>query len=181
MDRPIKVLLLTAGLPASGREFRKIQQAVKSTAARARVAFVIGLAVRPPDLCRYLRENKPHVVHFSVHGKTKEVVLVDDTDTPTEVDHHALTELLLAHSGQLQLVIVNSCFSNGLAQAISKHIDVAVGVPGSIDDDAAIAFSQSFYESLGDGGVCCQGLQAGRHRHAPEQGLRRIHARASRT
>ena len=44
-------------------------------------------------------------------------------------------------------MVVNACHSARLAQAISGHIDYAVGMNTSIGDRVSIAFSVAFYQT----------------------------------
>ena len=48
-------------------------------------------------------------------------------------------------------MVLNSCYSEEQAQAISKHIDFVVGMNESILDRAAIEFAIGFYDAIGSG------------------------------
>jgi hypothetical protein len=45
----------------------------------------------------------------------------------------------------VRCIVLNACFSLEQAHAINRYIDFVIGMPSSIDDDPAIAFSYGFY------------------------------------
>lgn len=63
----------------------------------------------------------------------------------------ALEQLFKLFKSDLQVVVLNACHSDQKANAIANHIDFVVGMSDAIDDDAAIAFSTSFYRALAYG------------------------------
>ncbi|MGZ3303788.1 MAG: AAA-like domain-containing protein, partial [Isosphaeraceae bacterium] len=51
----------------------------------------------------------------------------------------------------VKCVVLNACYSEVQAEAISKHIDFVVGMKKAIGDEAAIKFAVGFYDALGAG------------------------------
>ena len=49
------------------------------------------------------------------------------------------------------MVILNACYSETQARAITKHVDFAIGMNKDIGDKAAIEFSAAFYRAIGFG------------------------------
>jgi hypothetical protein len=134
------------------KEVRTIDEAL--TKAKFRDFFKLELhsAVRVADLQGLLSRHKPHLVHFSGHGEpSSEIVLEDEhgNGRPVPVDalHHLFS--LLKHN--LRCVVLNACYSEDQARAIATEVDCVVGMSIEIGDDAAIAFSSAFYETIGDG------------------------------
>ncbi|NJK85395.1 MAG: hypothetical protein HC906_04925 [Bacteroidales bacterium] len=48
----------------------------------------------------------------------------------------------------MKCVIVNTCFSEKQAKAISQYIPVVIGTKSEISDESAISFSIGFYTAL---------------------------------
>ena len=110
-------------------------------------------AVRSRDFYRAILEHRPQIVHFCGHGAGVDgIVLEDDTGQPTLVDKDALSKLfkLFAVKG-VECVVLNACYSEVQAEAISQYIKYVVGMNQAIRDKAAIAFAVAFYDALGAG------------------------------
>ena len=108
--------------------------------------------MRTTDLFQALNEHEPHVVHFSGHGSdTDEIVFQDELGNSKFVSKEALTELIAATGGHIRLIVFNTCFSRNQAEAVVQHVDAAIGVGASLDDDAARFFSAAFYGAIGFG------------------------------
>src|SRR5438270_681041 len=117
---------------------------VRSIKAKIRAAEYRNLtietvwAARPDDLLQMLNEQKPHIVHFSGHGNMKdEIILLDEQDNPKPVSKIALVSLFKVLKGNVRLVVLNACFSEPQALAITQEIDCAIGMHQSIGDSAA--------------------------------------------
>ena len=54
-------------------------------------------------------------------------------------------------SDSIKLVIFNNCFSNGQAEAVTEHIDCAIGMNEAVYDDAAREFAAQFYFAIAFG------------------------------
>jgi hypothetical protein len=154
----LKILLLAAD-PQIGRkrlaldkEYRKIQDAIRDSKYRDSMELIVKYAARPQDLVQALYENSPHIVHFSGHGSdSSEILLLNEQDKSRPVDKAALSRFFGTRKGNIRLVLLNACFSRPQAQAITKHIDCAIGIPGPIEDDDAIDFAAEFYRAIGFG------------------------------
>ena len=117
-----------------------------------RWSFITRWAARPDDLQQALLEVRPHILHFSGHGTdAEEIVLVDDQGTPKPVAKDALKQLLAVLKDNIQLVVLNACYSRPQGEAIVECIDCAIGMNRAIGDNAAILFAGSFYRALGFG------------------------------
>lgn len=153
----IKVLFLAANPVGTSQlkldeEARNIKAKIRSAEFRDSMDFVTRWATRPDDLQQELLEQKPQIVHFSGHGThTDGIVLVDDQGSPKAVSQEALRHLFSIFKDDVQLVVLNACHSATHAEAITAHIDCAVGMNQAIGDDAAIAFAGSLYRALGFG------------------------------
>ena len=109
-------------------------------------------AVRVDYLQFYLSQENPDIVHFCGHGTEEgQIILEDKNGEAVAVPPKALTRVFKVLKGNIRCVILNACFSYPQACAISKEIDCVIGMSSSIRDDAAIAFSSSFYLAIASG------------------------------
>jgi hypothetical protein len=153
----IKVLFLAANPTSTislrlDEEIRAITEKIRISEHRDLIDVVSAWAVRPDDLLQALNMHKPQIVHFSGHGnRVGEIILVDKNGAPKSVSTKALKALFAALKDNIQVVILNACYSCTQAEAIIEVINCAVGMNDSIGDQAAIAFAASFYRALGFG------------------------------
>lgn len=154
MKSVIRILFLAANPSATTQldledEVRSIELELCGTLYRDRIQFVAKHAVRPDDLLRYLRSVKPDVIHFSGHGSVDGLILRDDVGGFMPVSGAALAKFLKDRS--VSLVLLNACFSDGHAAAISSSVKSVVGTTREVGDEAARRFSVAFYRTLGNG------------------------------
>ena len=133
-------------------EAREIEIMIRKSDYRDSVSFVSKWATRPLDILQVINEINPTIVHFSGHGSDKnELVLQDNSGNTKLVSKEAIVQTMVSTSDDIRLVFFNTCFSFGQAQAITEHIEVAIGMNTSIGDDAARIFASQFYSSIGFG------------------------------
>ncbi|MCP4358682.1 MAG: SUMF1/EgtB/PvdO family nonheme iron enzyme [Chloroflexi bacterium] len=157
MDKVIKILFLAANPRNSSRlrldeEIRSIDQALRLAEYRDRFEIQQHWAVRVSDLHGLFLRHQPHIVHFSGHGSSaSEIMLEDEQGRSAAVSKDALAQLFSILKDNIRCVVLNACYSEPQAQAISEHIDCVVGMSQAIGDKAAIKFSAAFYQALGYG------------------------------
>lgn len=132
--------------------------------------FVIEtvLAVSYIDVQRAIFDTKPNIVHFAGHGteegkpnmiylsghatrKGGRIVFEDETGPVNLVQADALARLFELFADSIECVVLNGCYSDVQAKAISQHIPYVVLMDNAIDDKAAIEFAVGFYDGLGAG------------------------------
>jgi hypothetical protein len=62
----------------------------------------------------------------------------------------------------VRLVVFNTCQSRKHAEAVTAHVDVAIGMNASIDDEAARIFAAQFYSAIGFGRSVQQAFEQAR-------------------
>jgi CHAT domain-containing protein len=151
----IKILFLAANPQSTTQlgldeEIRAITQKIRASDYRDFLELVSVWAVRPDDLLQYLNEHKPYIVHFSGHGSAKgEIILVDNQRQSKPVSASALKALFTTLKDNIQIVVLNACYSRLQAEAITEVIDYVIGMSDAIGDEAAIIFAASFYRAIG--------------------------------
>jgi hypothetical protein len=147
-----KILILTAiphGLRLD-KEIREIESAIRRATNRDLFEIRIRTAVRPQDIRRSIAEEQPQIVHFCGHGLSDgSLLLEDDGGNNKPVAPEGLASLFKLHSDYVKCVLLNACYSEKTAVAISQYINYTIGMNQPIEDKAAIAFAQGFYDGLG--------------------------------
>ncbi len=157
-QEPIRILFVAANPVGTTRlkleeEIRAIQRKIRDSEFRDALEVIPLLAARAQDLLDAMNEHKPRVVHFSGHGiATGEILLIDrHGGNANLVKPETLRKLFSVVGENVQLVMLNACYSEIQAQAINSVIDYTVGMNEPIDDDAAILFAARFYGAAGFG------------------------------
>jgi tetratricopeptide (TPR) repeat protein len=153
----LKSILLVAANP-KGTVNLRLQEEEREIKERLRLAGYgkvpicsIG-ATRTKDIQQAMVDFKPQIVHFVGHGAGKDgLVFEDELGQLKLVSSEALANLFKLFSDCVECVILNACYSQFQADAISQHIDYVIGMSQAIGDRAAIAFSVGFYTALGGG------------------------------
>ena len=153
--KKIKILFLAA-MPHDqlrlrlDEEHREIGARIRSSECRDQLELVSEWAVRVQDLQEVLLRERPHIVHFSGHGSAgKELLFEDDIGHTRAVGNAALKNLFRILNGNTRVVVLNACYSQTQAEAITEVLDCAVGMKHEIGDAAAVAFAAAFYQALG--------------------------------
>jgi hypothetical protein len=159
----VKILFFAAdpkSAPPHGRaprllldeDIREIRVKVRASEHRDAFEFDYRLAARQDDLIQALNEVRPDIVHFSGHGWSNGLVMMDSRGRrPHPVDVVLLTGLFRVFRGQIRVVVLNACLSHPQAEAIARVVGCAIGMREEISDEAAIAFGAAFYRAIGFG------------------------------
>ncbi|MBW4626739.1 MAG: pentapeptide repeat-containing protein [Brasilonema octagenarum HA4186-MV1] len=154
-----KTILILAANPTStarlrlDEEVREIDLGLQLAKNRERFRLVQKWAVRQRDFYRAILEYQPQIIHFCGHGTGEDgIVLEDETGQPVLIEQEALAKLfkLFAVKG-VECVVLNACFSEKQAQAISQYIKYVIGMNKTIGDKAAVNFAVAFYDALAAG------------------------------
>jgi tetratricopeptide (TPR) repeat protein len=154
---PVQILFLAANPKDSSplsldQEVRSIDNALRGAEFRDHFNLEQQWAVRFNDLQGHLLRYKPNIVHFSGHGSpASEIILEDLNGNSRVVPSKALGRLFRVFKDTIKCVILNACYSEQQAKAISENIDCVIGMTQAIGDQAAINFASSFYQALAYG------------------------------
>ncbi len=115
--------------------------------------------------------NSPRILHFSGHGlgsgkslptdeRTRSIqrlsqsglVLEDDQRNAKVLETRQLKTMFQIFSQasdiNIDIVVLNACYSQEQALAISEYVNYVIGMNDAIGDAAAISFASSFYANL---------------------------------
>ncbi|NWQ44687.1 hypothetical protein MLOOGBEN_28840 [Bacillus sp. EB106-08-02-XG196] len=133
-------------------EAREIQEMIRKSEHRDSVLFKTRWATRSLDLLQAINEEEPTVIHFSGHGsENDEIVFQDNQGNAKFVSKEAIVQTIMSASDNIKLIFFNTCFSYAQAQALTIHVEAAIGMTTSIGDDAARVFAAQFYSAIGFG------------------------------
>jgi hypothetical protein len=145
-------ILILEAIPHGLRLDKEVRNIRESIERGSRDKFILERrsAIRPKDIRRALADTKPSIVHFCGHGDEHgNLIIEDDGGSKKLLKPAGLAGLFKLYSEHIQCVIVNTCFSEKIAESLSQHISYAVGMNHEITDESAIAFSEGFYDTLG--------------------------------
>ncbi|NVB43010.1 SIR2 family protein [Pseudenhygromyxa sp. WMMC2535] len=149
---------------AVDRELRTITAAIERSPGRARIELVPRVAACFGDLSRALLERPFDLVHIASHGEAVGVIL--DEGRQVSVPAQVLASLFDEYAspeGSLRCVVLNACWSQAASQPIAK-VPAVVAMDGPVDDHAALAFSEGFYDALGAGHEFAKAFREGKRR-----------------
>jgi predicted transcriptional regulator len=144
-------------------ECRRIEESMERSRRRDEFNVVSKWAVTDDELRHALLRHEPAIVHFSGHGTKSGIEVEGELGYSLPVSASALAGLFKLCSSHVQCVVLNACFSQFQATAIAKHIDFVVGMGAAIGDQAAIKFSQGFYDGIGHGRSFVDAFELGRN------------------
>ena len=165
----IKILFLSAnpiGLDQLqlDEEVRSIDSALRQADLRDKFELIPHLAVRASDLQDLMLRHRPDIVHFSGHGTTdSQIVLKNDAGEIHLVSGQALRQLFAIFKETTRCVVLNACYSESQAAAISEEVAYVVGMAQSVHDETARRFSPAFYRGLGYGEDIPSAFQLGKN------------------
>lgn len=134
------------------RDLAQISAVIREAPLRNRIVLSSALAVTADELHRSLLDKHPQILHFSGHGTPANAILVEEpTGLPRSIPGDSLLGLLEIFKDGLRLVVLSTCHSEAQARDVASYVEAAVGMAGTIYDDAAMSFSRAFYRALAHG------------------------------
>jgi hypothetical protein len=92
-------------------EIHRIESRIEGSLFRDSFELISKMAARPDDLIQLLNKHRPHIVHFSGHGNMEELIFQDENGEMKTVSIGALAELFKTVKDEIQVVVLNACFS----------------------------------------------------------------------
>jgi hypothetical protein len=155
----VKTILLLAANPRDTSklqldvEVREIDEGLQRAKKREQFKLEQKWAVRSRDFYRAILDTQPQIVHFCGHGTAEDgIILENEMKQTVYVQADALASMfkLFATKG-VECVVLNACYSEVQAEAISQHVKYVIGMNKAVGDKAAVAFAVGFYDALGAG------------------------------
>ncbi len=155
-NKKITILFLAANPTGTKKlqlddEVRTIDEKLQQGQYRDNFDLKSHWAVRTGDIIDALLRHKPDIVHFAGHGDDGDLIFENNkTGKPQLVSPEALSATFEAAEG-VRCVVMNACYSDMHADAITKSVDCVVGMKYPISDEAAMSFASGFYRGVGEG------------------------------
>ncbi len=155
----VKTILLLAANPRDTSklqldvEVREIDEGLRRANKREQFKLEQKWAVRSRDFYRAILDTQPQIVHFCGHGTAEDgIILENEMKQTVYVQADALASMfkLFAKKG-VKCVVLNACYSEVQAEAISQYVKYVIGMNKAVGDKAAVAFAVAFYDALGAG------------------------------
>ena len=93
--------------------------------------------------------QKPQIIHFAGHGTENGLILDTDKGHGVLLPIEHVPRLFTQLEHVTELVVLNACSTQKMAQAISQHGMYVIGTQFPIKNDPAISFAAGFYAGLG--------------------------------
>jgi hypothetical protein len=157
MREKIRILFLSANPWTTSRilvdeEAREISERIQEGPYRDEFELHNCPATKPSDLQKLLLTHQPHIVHFSGHGsKAHKIILGGKHGRGKAVDQQGLADVFALYNNHVRLVLLNACFTQAHAHALSEVINYSIGTSNGIGDKVGVAFAGAFYRALGFG------------------------------
>ncbi|MGA9768038.1 MAG: NB-ARC domain-containing protein [Blastocatellia bacterium] len=133
-------------------ELREIDEKIQVAPFHNSFEFVSRATTKVSELPTLLLRYKPHIVHFSGHGRPSgEIILEDDFGQRRPIGDSELTGILGAIKDNIRLAVFHVCYSKTYAEAARAIFDYAIGMDGVMERESAIAFAGAFYRTLAFG------------------------------
>ncbi|PZO10752.1 MAG: hypothetical protein DCF25_20215 [Leptolyngbya foveolarum] len=174
MNTKRKILVLAANPGDTGRlrldeEVRNIKEALRRASQRDTFELTAEFAVTPRALQQALLDVEPDIVHFCGHSTQQGLMLENNSGNYTIVSTEAISKTFETFADEkIECVILNACYSETQAKEIVKHVPYVIGMSDTIGDRSAIAFAESFYDTVGAGRGYEKAFKVGRDRLALE-------------
>ncbi|PJF35289.1 MAG: hypothetical protein CUN49_11340 [Candidatus Thermofonsia Clade 1 bacterium] len=133
------------------REMRLVEEAIRSARCRGHFRLEKQVDLQLNDLQSHLLRFNPSIVHFSGHGDAQGSIVVMNDRRSYSVPIDALCDLFRILKGSVRLVVLNSCFSQPLAERLAEVVECVIGTSAAIGDESAIEFAKAFYRGLANG------------------------------
>lgn len=143
---PPQVILIVLASPKDksklrfDEEVREIKEGLRRSKYRKQFTIRSRWIISIRNLRRAILEYKPEIIHFIGH-RNEHGLMVEDVNGSTLVATPKALSGLFEQLSTVSCVILNGCYSETQASAISKHINYVIGTNGSIEEKIVIDFS----------------------------------------
>ncbi len=128
-------------------EFSVLEESLTKSSFGRQIDLIMKPIGSFDDLSRYIRENRPNIVHFSGHGNWKGSLYVDNRPIPLSF----FADIFADVKDDVQCVVLNGCYSAEQAKEIAKHVPSVIGTTETVYEESAVKFAQQFYGHIGNG------------------------------
>lgn len=145
------------------KEAAMLQEKLESvTTTGGPLTIVNRWAVRLDQIQKELLRVNPSILHFSGHGDTGVLVFEDFDGMSRTLDADVFSSIVRAYGG-LECIVLNACYSDGVARACAPFVQCVIGSNHEIDDSLAPKFTYAFYQAIAYGRSYANAFEMGRN------------------
>lgn len=164
----LRILMMTAS-PANMAALRTRDEERQLKASlldglhgRERLRLEVIRAATVDDILAAMNQFKPHVLHIGAHGNLDgDLSFLDENGDKAPVPLAGMAAAIKAAGDELQMILLNACFSDAATRVLVEHVDCAIGLRRALADQSAIEFTRGFYGALGYGRSVGQAYEQG--------------------
>lgn len=133
------------------REVRSIKKAIRGSKYRDLVEVHHMPAATREDILEGLNDFRPHIIHFSGHGRGQSLLMESDSADATAgvvLEFDLLGAALSATTTPPGLLVLNACETLEGAETLLNATPIIVAMSEEVSDDAAIIFAKQFYTAI---------------------------------
>ena len=130
-------------------EIRNLQEAIQRSGNKDRFEVQLRVALQEQDFRRHILDINPHIIHYCGHSTKVGLLLHDKNQKQKLLSNEFIVDLLKEFNDRIECVVLNACETETLAELLAQHLNYAIGMKLAVQDKAAIAFSEGFYDALG--------------------------------
>lgn len=132
-------------------EVKAVEAALSRGHMRDRFELKTCFAAQPEDFLQEILRYQPEFVHFSGHGNTTGLYMVDAANEARLISTEDLARVFKLFHQVVACVLLNACHSATQAACIRKHIPHVIGTSEGIGDQVATKFATLFYTAIAEG------------------------------
>ena len=132
-------------------EIQRTRNHVRNFEEQNDIRFDINPATTTQVLLDAVINSPARIVHFSGHGTTGGLYVLGDSGRYHALPNDALGRTFELLEGNVECVVLSSCYSETQAQIIASHIPYTIGFDREVIDDHTLKFSPVFYENYARG------------------------------
>ncbi|RCJ18396.1 hypothetical protein A6S26_28970 [Nostoc sp. ATCC 43529] len=151
-----KILIVSANPQDRNRrlvheEAREIQAGLERAKIQEHFAIIITSAERFDDLRRAILDQEPQIIDLYGYGEGNQGFALEDNTGKIQLVSSESLSSLFSLFPSIECVLLNGCYDEAQAEAISQHIDYVIGINQALGERAAIEFAVGFYHALAAG------------------------------
>jgi hypothetical protein len=132
-------------------ELGRVKSRMSALGGIARIEPAINATVE--SLKDRSKRYKPRLIHFIGHGTANDVLVFHEENGPGKVEVSANKfrrniEVIKRYATDLEVILLNACFSSDFAQEVSRENIYVIGTKDSLKNEVAITFAADFYGSF---------------------------------
>ena len=132
-------------------EIQRTRNHVRNFEEQNDIRFDINPATTTQVLLDSVINSPARIVHFSGHGTEGGLYVLNDAGRYHALPNDALGRTFDLMQGNVECVVLSSCYSEAQAQIIASRIKYTIGFDREVIDDHTLKFSPVFYENYARG------------------------------